>query len=84
MNNTQSHYLSRNTGFTLIEFLVAVVLGIILVGGVASVYIGSKRSFIEVEQVGSLTENASFALQMMNDSLRHIGFFGPGGAINIG
>jgi type IV pilus assembly protein PilW len=84
VNNTQSHYLSRNTGFTLIEFLVAVVLGIILVGGVASVYIGSKRSFIEVEQVGSLTENASFALQMMNDSLRHIGFFGPGGAINIG
>lgn len=83
MKNDSRHFAVQNAGFSIIEFLVATVLGIILVGGVASIYIGSKRSYVEVEQVGSLTENASFALQTMNDSLRHIGFFGPGGAINI-
>lgn len=64
-------------GFSLIEFMVAMLLGTILISGAVSVYLASKRSYIEVEQVGGLSENGQFALQILKDSLRHVGFYGP-------
>jgi type IV pilus assembly protein PilW len=64
-------------GFSLIEFMIAILLGTILIGGAVSVYLASKRSYVEVEQVGALSENGRFALQILKDSLLHIGFYGP-------
>ena len=63
-------------GFSLVELLVSMVLGIMLIAGAISIYLSTKRSYVEVEQVAALTENARFAEQIVGDSLRHIGFFG--------
>lgn len=67
---------SRWRGFSLIEFMVAMTLGLILIAGAVSVYLATKRSYTEVEQVASLAENGRFALQVLTGSLRHAGFFG--------
>jgi type IV pilus assembly protein PilW len=64
-------------GFSLIEFMIAILLGTILISGAVSVYLASKRSYVEVEQVGALSENGQFALQTLKDSMRHVGFYGP-------
>ena len=64
-------------GFSLIEFMIAILLGTILISGAVSVYLASKRSYVEVEQVGGLSENGQFALQILKDSMRHVGFYGP-------
>lgn len=66
----------RQRGFSLIEFMVAMTLGLILIAGAVTVYLATKRSYTEVEQVASLAENSRFGLQVLNDSLRHAGFFG--------
>ena len=66
----------QQRGFSLVEFMVAMTLGLILIAGAVSVYLGTKRSYNEVEQVASLAENSRFAVQVLNDSLRHAGFFG--------
>lgn len=63
-------------GFSLIEFMIAILLGTILISGAVSVYLASKRSYVEVEQVGGLSENGQFALQILKSSMRHIGFYG--------
>ncbi|MEM6583259.1 MAG: PilW family protein [Pseudomonadota bacterium] len=63
-------------GFSLVELMVGMVLGLILIGGAVSIYLASKRSYVEVEQVAALTESARFAEQIIGDSLRHAGFFG--------
>lgn len=68
---------SAASGFSLIEFMIAILLGTILISGAVSVYLASKRSYIEVEQVGGLSENGQFGLQILKDSLRHVGFYGP-------
>ncbi len=68
--------MGSSRGFSLIEFMVAMLLGTILIGGAVSVYLASKRSYVEVEQVAGLSENGRFALQVLKDSLRHTGFFG--------
>ncbi|MFT4823998.1 MAG: type IV pilus assembly protein PilW [Halioglobus sp.] len=65
-----------NAGFSLIELMIGMLLGILLMAGAASIYLGSKRSFTEVEQVATLSDNGRFALKLMTDSLRHIGFSG--------
>jgi len=67
---------SRQSGVSLVELLVGMVLGIMLIVGAVAVYLASKRSYVEVEQVAALTENARFVQKLMNDSLRHAGFFG--------
>jgi type IV pilus assembly protein PilW len=66
----------KQSGFSLVELMVGMVLGLMLISGAVSIYLASKRSYVEVEQVAALTESARFAEQLMGDSLRHAGFFG--------
>ena len=70
-------------GFSLVEFMVAMLLGLIFVGGAISVYLASKRSFTEVEQVATVADNGRFALQLLNYSAKHVGFFGSASHADI-
>ena len=63
-------------GFSLVEFMVAMVLGLIIIGGAISVYLASKNSLTEVEQVAAVSENGRFALQVLNYATKNVGFFG--------
>lgn len=66
----------RAKGFSLIEFMVSVVLGLVLISGLVAIYLGAKRSYTETEQVAQLSEHGRFAVQMLTEALRHVGFFG--------
>jgi type IV pilus assembly protein PilW len=66
----------EQAGFSLVELMVGMLLGLMLIAGAVSIYLASKRSYVEVEQVAALSENARFAQQIIGDSLRHAGFFG--------
>lgn len=61
-------------GLSLIEFMIAMLLGTILIGGAVSIYLASSRSYTEAERSISLGNSARFALQVMTDSIRHAGF----------
>tara|TARA_R110001592_G_scaffold357416_1_gene660677 strand:+ start:263482 stop:264465 length:984 start_codon:yes stop_codon:yes gene_type:complete len=63
--------------------MIGLVLGLIIIGGAISVYLASKRSLTEVEQVSALSENGRFALQLITTSARHIGFFGGANPADI-
>lgn len=73
------------TGLSLIELLVAMVVGLILIGGTASIYLASKQSFIEVDRMSRMTQNSRFALQMVSEALIHAGYTGelPAGSIEL-
>ena len=66
----------EQSGFSLVELMVGMVLGLMLLAGAVSIYLSSKHSYVEVEQVGALTESARFAEQIVGESLRHMGFLG--------
>ena len=63
-------------GFSLIELMISILLGTLLIAGAGATYLSSKRSYTEVEQVSTLTENARFAEQVIVDALLHTGFMG--------
>lgn len=63
-------------GFSLIELMVAMVLGLVLMGGVIQVFITSKQSYSFNEELGWMQENSRFALDYMTRDIRMAGYFG--------
>ena len=66
----------RDAGFSLVELMVGLTLGLLLIAGAISIYLATRQSYTEVEQVAALTENARFDEQIVGESLRHMGFLG--------
>lgn len=63
-------------GFSLIELMVALVIGSVLIVGAVSVYIQSRSSFATNEAVARLQENGRYAFAMLEPDLRMSRFWG--------
>ena len=66
----------RPRGLTLVELLVAMVVGLFLVGGVAAVMVDSKEHFLMEQETAYLQENARFAVEQLTYDIRMAGYFG--------
>ncbi len=69
--------IRKQSGVTLVELLVGMVIGLAVVGVVASVYVNSGRNFAQDQQIGRMQENARFAMRAIARDLEMIGFLGP-------
>jgi type IV pilus assembly protein PilW len=74
--NSTFHSMRRNTGLTLIEIMVALVISTFLIGGVIQVYLGNKASYRFSDASSRVQENGRFALDALTADLRLAGFFG--------
>ena len=63
-------------GFTLIELLISMVLGLILIGGVYSVFTENARTSQLVQATSRTQENGRFALSELVTRARMIGYMG--------
>ncbi|MDN5923497.1 MAG: prepilin-type N-terminal cleavage/methylation domain-containing protein, partial [Xanthomonadales bacterium] len=57
-------------GFTLIELMISMVLGILVSAGIITVFLSTSRSNQVQTQMARLQENGRFAVSQMSDSLR--------------
>ncbi len=64
-------------GFSIIEIMVGVTLGLLLTGIVVSIFIATGRHYAQDERVGRMQENARFALRVLADDLSLADFWGP-------
>lgn len=69
-------YLTR--GFSLVELMVAMVLGLILVAAITQVFLGNRKTQTIEEAVGRVQESGRLALEFLSDDLRLAGFSGSG------
>ncbi|EKE68268.1 PilW family protein [Gallaecimonas xiamenensis] len=69
--------MSKERGFSLIELMVAMTLGLVMAAAISAVFVASKRGVRSTEQVGELQENASFALRLIGEDLRQANHLGP-------
>ena len=58
------------SGQTLIELMIAMVLGLLILGGVLQLFIGSRQTYQTTEAVARVQENGRFAVDMLRPSLR--------------
>lgn len=63
-------------GVTLIELMVALVVGLILLAGLIQVYLSTKQSYNAQEQLARMQENGRFAMELITRDLRRAGFWG--------
>jgi type IV pilus assembly protein PilW len=68
-----SQTYKRDSGFTLVELLIALVLGLFLIGGVISVYISTQQSYKANENLARIQESARFAFDQMGREIRDEG-----------
>ncbi|UZE95602.1 PilW family protein [Alkalimarinus alittae] len=71
---THSH--TRQTGFSLVELMIAMVLGLVLMAGVIQIFLGSKQTYSVVSAQSHTLENGRFGLFFISRSLRHAGYWG--------
>ena len=62
-------------GFSLIELMLSLALGLVLLGGIVAIVGNTSRSHTEMERNSRQVENGRYALQTLSDDIRHAGFY---------
>ena len=63
-------------GLSLIELMVALVLGLFLIAGMLSLVVRNSDMRSELDKAGRQIENGRYAVQRLSEDLRHAGFYG--------
>ena len=63
-------------GFSLVELMVGIALGLLLLIGLTTMFVASSRSFSETERASRQIENGRYALDLLSEDIRHAGFYG--------
>jgi len=66
----------RMRGFTLIELMIAMVIGLVLMTGVVSVFIASSNSYQRLQGLASIQERGRIAVQILQNSIQVAGYTG--------
>lgn len=76
----------NSRGFTLVEWLVAMLLGLFLLAGVFTVFVMSRSSSEDAFDQSELQENGRLAIRLISQDIKWAGFFGAytGQPVQIG
>lgn len=76
MNNSMNSKFHKQTGVSLIELMIAVVIGLILTSGAIQIFISSKATFRMETALSRLQETGRFAVDVMAKEIRMAGYNG--------
>jgi len=66
----------RNGGFTLIELMVAMILGLIVIAGVTSVFLAGQQSFRTNNALSDVQDGSRIAFELLARDIREAGLTG--------
>ena len=65
---------NKQNGFSIVELMVALLLGLFLVSGVTGMYISSKQTYRMTDNLSRLQESMRFSLEFMSQDIRMAGY----------
>lgn len=68
--------MTARNGFTIVELMVALAIGLIITLAVSQVYLSSRDTYGVKEELSRLQENARFAMDFIARDLRMAGYIG--------
>jgi len=71
--NRSNSILLRQRGFTLVELMVSLTIGLVLLAGVAQVFASNKQANRYNESLSELQDNGNFAMQFITTQLANAG-----------
>ena len=66
----------RQSGFTLIELMVSMVIGLLMLAALIALMLNVSRNNTEMTKTNRMIENGRFALQLLQTDLSHAGYWG--------
>lgn len=77
--NPTSKGMRQQRGFSIVELMVSILIGLIILAGVVQVVITSKTSFIGQEEMSFIQENARYAVNVIGKDIQNAGHWGCAG-----
>lgn len=66
----------KQDGLTLIEMMIAMTLGLLLLGGIIAIMISSRQTYRVNEALSRMQDNARYVFQVLSRDVRMAGYFG--------
>lgn len=66
----------HSRGFSIVELMVALVLGLLVIAGVLQVFLGNRQAQRVEQSVSRVSENGRIALDLLGQDLRMAGYYG--------
>jgi type IV pilus assembly protein PilW len=66
---------SCQAGLTLLEIMISLSLGLLLLTGIGTIYVGSNQTYRVQEQNARIQESGRYALEVLGRSLRQAGYW---------
>jgi len=66
----------RQRGFSLVELMVAITIGMLVVAALLALFLNITRNNRELAKANTQIENGRFAIQLLQSDLVHAGFWG--------
>jgi type IV pilus assembly protein PilW len=60
-------------GLTLVELLIALVMGLVLLAGLATIFIANKQTYRHQDALARLQENGRFSIELLSRDIRNAG-----------
>lgn len=70
------HAFKQQQGFSLVELMIAVVLGLLLTAAVLNTFLSMKRTYTFTEEFSRVQENGRFSIEFLARDIRGAGNFG--------
>lgn len=66
----------RNRGFSVVELMIAITLGLMVVGFVATIFLSGNRNYAQDERFARMQENGRYTLNRLTEELSNVEFWG--------
>ncbi len=74
--HTRTGSTTTQRGFSLVELMIAMLIGLLVTAAVIALVVNSSRTHNELTKTSRQIENARYATQLLSDEVRHAGYFG--------
>lgn len=71
-----THKHGGSSGFSLVELMVSITIGLIILAAVSALFVSSKKTYSTQDRLSRLQENARFAMHYLARDTRMAGYFG--------
>lgn len=65
----------RSAGFTLAELMISMAVGLLLLSGMASLFVSNNRAQVELEKNNRQVENGRYAMQLIAGDVNNAGYY---------
>jgi type IV pilus assembly protein PilW len=77
MKKSITAFPNKQRGFSIVELMIAGVLGLLLLAGVIQLFLGSNQNYTMQDELASMQEDGRFALMFLSDQIEMGGWTDP-------